>query len=186
MQVACGMVETVAPNSGEFRARKECDVHVPCGMVDTEAVMPYVNHLVGLATRVTPALELYIEAIMTLPRVERKLMSYCGALRCPEGVKAHYVDGDTGIGYFDPSNWCYMFGFRVVFRRLSSSYDWNRETMGDLCELLLASGFWRGAEVGQYRLAAWLEDVMLTCYTILTLRPDWIWSHPRDIWEISV
>ena len=140
-----------------------------------------VLRVVALANRLSPAVEHYIEALMGLPGPERKLISHYGALRCRPGDRIDHIDPDTGVGYFDPTNWTYSFGFKIVFPRLSREYDWNRETQGDICEILLAMGFSRGAERRQYALAVWLEEVMYACYTILTIRPDWLGQCPLSV-----
>ena len=73
---------------------------------------------------------------MNLPKVLRKRLSHCGAVRSRDGDPCHYVCTVEGVRYFDPTNRVYSVVLAILAPELEAE-AWNSETRGDICESLM-------------------------------------------------
>ena len=82
----------------------------------------------------------FVDQWMPMPRVCRKSLSYCGAIRATIGTPTHYKCTILGKNYFDPGNYCYSVAFDILYGKAS---PWNMETKGDIFEGMLGY-HWQG------------------------------------------
>jgi hypothetical protein len=85
----------------------------------------------------------FIEAYMAkVPSRTRKALSHLGALHSFPGSPKHWVDDDDDhSASFDPGNDVYFWAMKLLFPEADFMVECNRETIGDVCEGLLAFRF---------------------------------------------
>ena len=70
--------------------------------------------------------------------------------------------------YFDPGNWHYTQGLRMVAPGLVEKWTWNEETCGDICEGILGYSFLykSHADVDQHalKIANWIDRYICAVY----------------------
>ena len=167
---------TWSPIAGEFVA---CKV---CGDVSTRNVngaVEFRNKLRNMLPS-TAKKEKFAELveiwISSSSRKERKALSHNGALRCRDSEDPiHYVDKDSKLTYFDPSNSIYAKALRLMVPDGSHLLGLNEETAGDIFESFLGTAwqnrresFRRKYDVAsqQIQLASALEDFVYALYKV--------------------
>lgn len=78
---------------------------------------------------------------MSLPRSERKNLSYNGAVQSRVGDPCHYTCPDELVKYFDPTNMIYSVALSIMAPNIEIENNWNAETRGDICESIMAFAY---------------------------------------------
>ena len=140
----------------QFNCCRVC--HPECLYVDYSELIDAWQVMVHCASHLWQApglsrwLEDFIVGWMKLPRYERKWLSYYGGIRrrlptCPtggtrvDGVLSPFADEEIPRDHhdpqvFDPGNYVYDLGTRLLWPQLRKSNYWNAETVADIWESL--------------------------------------------------
>ena len=128
-----------------------------------------------------------------LKRKCRKHFSYYGALRYRQGLdgvlhtKGCWTDEVSRQRYFDPGNHVYSRAFHLVFPDImeKTSEQWNKETIGDIFEGLLAmknlDDYYAVRNIRGHphfppkspaaRIAAWIEELVTLVWAVSLIHP---------------
>ena len=121
------------------------------------------NYVAG-DCRLRSKLTSLIETWMTeIPSATRKELSY------REGIASRV----RPAGFFDPGNWSYHLGMKLVFPELLAQYVWNTETCGDIFEAFLGLGFTTDTAIPSVQgPARWLDYFFYSLYRFCVLVQD--------------
>ena len=142
-----------------------------------------------------------------LPAYHRKWLSYYGGIQrrvrgpCPAAVVVPWSDGPSRTYHptiqesvFDPGNWVYYFGTRLLMPRLLDEWGWNAETVGDFWESVLGDGALSPQELLNMRICRsletlscarsfgrWIDAYMYSVYRFCLLAQIPVWSAVSTI-----
>ena len=122
--------------------------------------------------------------------VRRKHLSHYGCLsydvskstipQSSSGERVHFVVD----GGFDPGNWTYMAGMKLVAHDLVSKHDWNAETVGDIFEGLLGYRHLHHDKPDRdesiIQVANWVDSYMMAVHTFVFLAQAVAWDKFLD------
>ena len=134
---------------------------------------------------------------MSLPRNERKNLSYNGAVESRVGDPCHYTCPDELVRYFDPGNYIYSAALSIMAPHLETEKNWNAETRGDILESIMGFAYLSRTEriecSCQSRKASQQMSKIIDAFSWLTyhlyaatgaLFPDWVkWIKETAAWR---
>ena len=196
-----------SPYTAEFNCCRECN---PDNLyVDYNDLLAEWNSCLSCVKYIseTPGLK-HIEGClvrwMGMPKFQRKWLSYYGGLRrrgshrsCgwPEKLLSPLEDEKPRFHYysdekvFDPGNYVYMLGTRLLWPQLRHENHWNAETLGDMWEsflgyadlpeeMLCKMSIARSSETAlrSKSFARWIDAYMYSVYRLCLLGGNSVWG----------
>jgi hypothetical protein len=102
-----------------------------------------------------------------VPGLVRKKLSYRGAI-------ASRINPGK---FFDPGNWTYYLGMKLLFPELLDKYAWNAKTCGDIFKAFLGYDVSTSHSIpGMHSFAKWLDCWFYHLYRFCILVQDRCWT----------
>ena len=114
------------------------------------------------------SLKVLVETWMDqVPGLVRKKLSYRGAI-------ASRINRGK---FFDPGNWTYYLGMKLMFPELLDKYAWNAKTCGDIFKAFLGYDLSTNDSIpGMHSFAKWLDCWFYHLYRFCILVQDRCWT----------